>query len=655
VARFRQFERSCKSFPFNANIATFKTGGLGGVSGSVSQGRQLAANAGGQIYSTVAVLDATAFSPTAPTACTGNPTNLNPVPISADVAGQIQAAICAVATSAAGVINARGFDCTTSACELDSDPEEDPSTQATTTRIIQMLIGSGTYNLGQSSDATPVVWGVPTKSELWGEGPSETTIVWNGPDPTLSTKCGANNNLACPVAEVLCMGGGYQLPGDGNRVSGSVLNPGVSNCTIVPPASSNCVNGNGGMDDCETNNPRVLVRDIGISCNGVPHVNGVMDVSAQEQSGVQRYAISGCANGTSGNTCGAGTLNNGSLLQCQVAGIWIQGAYAQNSRGYIQGEVTYGAPSPGVPCGAGGFAYGVFLSGALNTIVGDLTVNGGNCSSGTSITNTAVSASGQGIWIYGVHVQGSTIGVDVAATSTSTNGFVVGPGISCTGSWNPASNLNACVQIENNSPYQGDVYGVASTVGNCGGGTGMGGVCGLRDLTPAVPNGPNVFQGSFSHYIASSNATNLNYQFNGGGNEQDVNFSQFISFTETTAPTAAAGQAFLYADSTAHSLEASYNNSNFFRLPQMIASGTTLVGGSSVTTLTCSTPVSTFASSVVASDALEWAFNAAPGTHWQNVTIYAYPSLNDVNFAVCNPSASTVTPASATINWRVIR
>lgn len=37
------------------------------------------------------------------------------------------------------------------------------------------------------------------------------------------------------------------------------------------------------------------------------------------------------------------------------------------------------------------------------------------------------------------------------------------------------------------------------------------------------------------------------------------------------------------------------------------------------------------------------------------LSIYVFPSLNQVNFRVCNPTASSITPGAITLNWKVIR
>ena len=86
-----------------------------------------------------------------------------------------------------------------------------------------------------------------------------------------------------------------------------------------------------------------------------------------------------------------------------------------------------------------------------------------------------------------------------------------------------------------------------------------------------------------------------------------------------------------------------------------VASGTASLGTAAIPAGTCATAVSSANSNVLTTDAITWSFNAAPGTGWPSLTVQAYPTAGTVNFSVCNPSAASVTPAAATLNWRVIR
>ena len=88
---------------------------------------------------------------------------------------------------------------------------------------------------------------------------------------------------------------------------------------------------------------------------------------------------------------------------------------------------------------------------------------------------------------------------------------------------------------------------------------------------------------------------------------------------------------------------------------QTIASGNATLGTSAISSGACASVVTVSAAGVLPTDAIQWAFNAATGTGWPSLTVQAYPTGANVNFLVCNPSASSVTPAAATLNWRVAR
>lgn len=93
-----------------------------------------------------------------------------------------------------------------------------------------------------------------------------------------------------------------------------------------------------------------------------------------------------------------------------------------------------------------------------------------------------------------------------------------------------------------------------------------------------------------------------------------------------------------------------------------IASGTSALGTSAISSGACATVVTTTATGTATTDVIQWVFNADPtsttgyaasangGLH-----IIAYPTANNVNFKVCNDTASSITPGAVTLNWRVPR
>jgi hypothetical protein len=72
--------------------------------------------------------------------------------------------------------------------------------------------------------------------------------------------------------------------------------------------------------------------------------------------------------------------------------------------------------------------------------------------------------------------------------------------------------------------------------------------------------------------------------------------------------------------------------------------------------------VTASASGVATTDAIVWSFNADPNGvtgygagSTGTLSIWAFPTANNVNFRVCNLTAGSITPGAATLNWRVPR
>jgi hypothetical protein len=95
---------------------------------------------------------------------------------------------------------------------------------------------------------------------------------------------------------------------------------------------------------------------------------------------------------------------------------------------------------------------------------------------------------------------------------------------------------------------------------------------------------------------------------------------------------------------------------------QTIASGTSALGTSSISSGACATTVTGTATGALTTDNLSADFNTNPsgitgyGVNTGGIlTLYKWITSGQVNFAVCNSTGSTVTPGSATLQWRVIR
>lgn len=137
-----------------------------------------------------------------------------------------------------------------------------------------------------------------------------------------------------------------------------------------------------------------------------------------------------------------------------------------------------------------------------------------------------------------------------------------------------------------------------------------------------------------------------------------------LAGAEGTAPSVcvAAGVGCLYFDSSLHKLLLSLNNGSYFPLSQVIASGTAALGTSAISSASCATVVTATATGTATTDVIQWGFNAdvtgvtgyAPVTTGA-LTIFAYPTANNVNFKVCNLTTASITPGAVTLNFRVTR
>jgi hypothetical protein len=175
-------------------------------------------------------------------------------------------------------------------------------------------------------------------------------------------------------------------------------------------------------------------------------------------------------------------------------------------------------------------------------------------------------------------------------------------------------------------------------------------------------------------------------QFSGGGPAGIQNgtvFAQTLALGPTIAPTGVTSGTRLYMDRTAkwpsfkangntpyvipgisgsivngHNICASGTNGAYVDCltPKTIASGTSILGTSPISAKTCATVVTSSAAGVDATDVISYSFNAAPsGAYTAGLFIQSYVTPGNVSFLVCNPTASSLTPPAAALNWRVNR
>jgi len=97
-------------------------------------------------------------------------------------------------------------------------------------------------------------------------------------------------------------------------------------------------------------------------------------------------------------------------------------------------------------------------------------------------------------------------------------------------------------------------------------------------------------------------------------------------------------------------------------LTQTIASGASALGTAAIASAACATVVTATATGTATTDVVSASFNGDPTAVTGYIpstsgmlTIFAYPTLNTVNFKVCNNTAGAITPGAITLNWRVVR
>jgi hypothetical protein len=86
------------------------------------------------------------------------------------------------------------------------------------------------------------------------------------------------------------------------------------------------------------------------------------------------------------------------------------------------------------------------------------------------------------------------------------------------------------------------------------------------------------------------------------------------------------------------------------------------MGTAAISSAACAPPVTSSASGVELTDAIIYNTNTNPTTVTGyapsasgSLYIWAFPTANNVNFVVCNPSSSSITPGALSLNWQVMR
>jgi hypothetical protein len=89
---------------------------------------------------------------------------------------------------------------------------------------------------------------------------------------------------------------------------------------------------------------------------------------------------------------------------------------------------------------------------------------------------------------------------------------------------------------------------------------------------------------------------------------------------------------------------------------KVIARGTSTFTTTAVASGACQTTVTTAATNAATTDAIDWSYATAPVTATDvRLIVQPWTTTNNVNFARCNPTASSITPSAIVINWQVKR
>lgn len=91
-------------------------------------------------------------------------------------------------------------------------------------------------------------------------------------------------------------------------------------------------------------------------------------------------------------------------------------------------------------------------------------------------------------------------------------------------------------------------------------------------------------------------------------------------------------------------------------IPLLVASSNTAMGTAAIGSGACATTVTVTTTGALSTDNLIWNYATTPvGSNHEYLKMNAWTEAGNIKFAVCNPTAGSLTPAGMTINWRLIR
>lgn len=367
--------------------------------------------------------------------------------------------------------------------------------------------------------------------------------------------------------------------------------------TIVAGAlfpTTGTVNGGAAIIHLPTTANYVEISDLTINCNNVAASSGFYATDLQENSGLDDVDVVNCVN----------------------KGVWMDDS-GHTGQNWTINKLTVESPS----ASAAASYEPLHIDGNVFKSVNDVTLIGAS----TPSTNCGfISATLMGR-ISGLHMEQCINGLVL----DNFQGGGIGP-VQCKG------NVTNCVKITaTNWTVSDSVFGVVSLAvsspvlldqqDNITINTGaFGGGLGLFTLDQATP--PHVFYGDGTGNVSS----NLILTSSAGGRVTHVAPSTASNFTLTDPAFATT-------------------------LTGTVASGTATMTTGAIGSGACGATVTVSATGTLTTDTITYAFNAAVTANPGELTLRFWPTTGNVNFEYCNPTAGSITPTAATLNWRVVR
>lgn len=307
----------------------------------------------------------------------------------------------------------------------------------------------------------------------------------------------------------------------------------------------------------------------------------------------------------------------------------------------------------------------------VNNIQG-MTIKGSDFeSNGTSGTYDNISITGT--WARGFHIVdnsllGSTTGAGIEVAATNVSGVIAGNLISTPTGQNTIKIDNAVgagnVSIGPN--WEASTLTPAHFIGSD-----VNGVYHASDYGSALAFGPSGYsqvgtqtinvQGISNLYLTNASALTIpNFTgadpgqivtvFQGSASTTTFNFSNTNGFyvPSNYAVTIGAGQTVSWIYSPYNGRWLLLQNVS----PPLVATGTATLTSSSIAAVTCAAVVTVAATGTATTDKISWSYASAPSTATDGKLILSvYPTLNNVNFLLCNPTAGALVPTGLVVNW----